>query len=185
MGTCIKTCAEKRTPEGWKWLDDAVFPRPPSYIDAGETPFSAEPFGYQCYGMFALFAGVRNRSGSPVLSAPRGLPEDISEAALLHLVPEINQVEDYGLYGGFDTEQPDTVAERIAMADKESYDHSWLSAAELLAFDYERSFTDVNAVPPLDTTCRECLGEMYFTHLDALKTLSAAHDVRILFCFFG
>lgn len=185
MGTYIQICAEKRTPAGWELLDDAVFPRPPSYIDAGETPFSPEPFHYQSYGMFALFAGVRNRSNGPVLSAPRGFPEDISEPALLLLVPEINQIETWCGYGGSELDLPDSVAERIAMADKESYGHSWLSAAELLAFDYDQSFTDVNAVPPLNTTCRKFLGEMYFIHLDVLKALGPAQDVRILFCFCG
>ncbi|PXV70919.1 hypothetical protein [Pantoea sp. PNA 03-3] len=185
MGTTIQTCAEKRTPEGWKQMDDAVFPRPPSYIDAGEPAFSPEPFNYQSYGMFALFAGVRNRSNGPVLSTPRGFPEDITESALLHLVPEISQIETGCGYGGFETELPDSVADRIAMADKESYGHSWLSAAELLAFDYDRSFTDVNAVPPLETTCREFLGEMYFIHLEVLRELNAAQDMRILFCFCG
>ncbi|KVK72194.1 hypothetical protein WS91_22700 [Burkholderia sp. MSMB1498] len=65
------------------------------------------------------------------------------------------------------------------------YGYSWLSAAELIGFDYAQTLIDQSEAPPTVTTYRELLGPLYFKHLDALKKLGDPSDVRILFCFNG
>lgn len=154
-------------------------------MDGYEAPAYSEPFRDQNYGMFGLFAGERNDSQCQVLSAPHGFPDDISEAALLFLIPEIKQTDTFCGYGRFELPQPDSVAERIALAEPDTYAYSWLSAAELLAFDYDQKFTDQRTTPPQETTYREFLGKRYFLHLEALRAVSAHDEVRVLFCFIG
>lgn len=186
MGTEIRTCAEKRTSDGWQPVSYGSFPPVIWHdMDGYEAPAYSEPFRDQNYGMFGLFAGERNDSQCQVLSAPRGFPDDISEAALLFLIPEIKQTDTFCGYGRFELPQPDSVAERIALAEPDTYAYSWLSAAELLAFDYDRKFTDQRTTPPQETTYREFLGKRYFLHLEALRAVSAHDEVRVLFCFIG
>jgi hypothetical protein len=133
--------------------------------------------------MFGLFAGVTNYSQCQVLAAPRGFPEYISEEALLFLIPKIKQTDTFCGYGQFELPQPDNVAERIACSEPDTYGYSWLNAAELMAFDYDQTFTDQRTDTPKTVTYREFLGKRYFLHLDALKALSAHDEVRVLFCF--
>jgi len=184
MGTYIRTCAETRTTDGWQPIGYGAFPPAPLHDDSDdhEAPAYSEPFMYQDYGMFGLFADVRNYSQCQVLAEPRGFPDDISEEALRHLVPEVWQLESGWGWG----EPPSaSVAERIARSEASCYGYSWLSAAELTAFDYDQRFIDQRTTPPQETTYRAFLGERYFQHLDALKALSAKDEVRILFRFVG
>ncbi|ELW7376288.1 TPA: hypothetical protein RXU73_004350 [Yersinia enterocolitica] len=185
MGTYIKTCAEIKTANGWKPVSYGVFPPVPWHdMDEYEKPEISEPFRFQNYGMFGLFAGVRNDSQCLVLAEPRGLPDDISEEALLHLAPEILQVENYG-WGGVEPPLPTTVSERISLSGADSYGYSWLSASELTEFDYDQTFTDQRTKPPETSTYHEFLGELFFLHLNALKAVSANDEVRVMFCFQG
>lgn len=184
MGTYIRTCAEVKTANGWQPVSYGVFPPVPwHHMDKYEAPAYSEPFGYQDYGMFGMFAGETNYSQCQVLAAPRGFPEDISEEALLFLIPEIKQTDTFCGYGQFELPQPDSVAERIARSEPDTYGYSWLSAAELTAFDYDQTFTDQRPDTPRTVTYREFLGERYFLHLDVLKALNAHDEVRVLFCF--
>ncbi|WP_159185343.1 hypothetical protein [Klebsiella pneumoniae] len=184
MGTYIRTCAEVKTADGWQPVSYGVFPPVPWHdMDGYEKPAYSEPFRYQDYGMFGLFAGERNDSQCQVLAAPRGFPQDISEEALLFLVPEITQMETFCGYSQSELPQPDDVGERIALARPDTYGYSWLSAAELTAFDYDQTFTDQRPDTPRTVTYREYLGERYFLHLDTLKSVSAQDEVRVLFCF--
>ncbi|EKN4700044.1 hypothetical protein AAIP73_002741 [Yersinia ruckeri] len=185
MGTYIKTCAEIKTANGWKPVSYGVFPPVPWHdMDEYEKPKFSEPFRFQNYGMFGLFAGVRNYSHSQVLAESHKLPDDISEEALLHLVPEILQVDNYG-WGWVEPLLPATVSERISRSDADSYGYSWLSASELTEFDYDQTFTNQRTKPPETVTYRDFLGERYFLHLDTLKALSVNDEVRVLFCFQG
>ncbi|WP_367144354.1 hypothetical protein [Pantoea stewartii] len=184
MGTYMRTCAEKRTSEGWMLSEEAVFLLPSSHTTHDAPQFSPAPFCFQHYGMFSLFADIRNDSGCPSLSVPRGFPEDISDNALQHLVPEILQLSPYYI-GWTEVPLPETVAGRLSMVEPESYGHSWLSAAELLAFDYDRTFSCRDISPPQNITFRAFLGRMYFIHLETLRVLNATHDMRLLFCFAG
>lgn len=72
-----------------------------------------EPFGWRNYGVFGFLAGVRNYSGIAPISEPRGLPPEFS---------------DYCSYEG--------------EFDLGDHSFSWLSVAELVAFDYERIMVD-------------------------------------------
>lgn len=184
MGTYIQTCAEIKTANGWQPVSYGSFP-PVLWdeIDGYEAPAYSEPFKEEDYGMYGLFSGERNYSQCQVLATPRGFPQDISEEALLFLVPIMAQIDTFCEYGQFELEQPDDVGERIAFFEPESYGYSWLSAAELIAFDYDQTFIDQRPDTPQMTTYRDFLGERYFLHLDALKVLSAHNEVRILFCF--
>ncbi|MFB4362995.1 hypothetical protein RAC65_20325 [Pantoea sp. BS_8] len=184
MGTYIRTCAETRTTDGWQPVGYGAFPPAARHDDSDdhETPAYSEPFMYQDYCMFGLFADVRNYSQCQVLAEPRGFPEDISEEALRHLVPEVWQLESGW---GWGEPPPASVAERIARSEASCYDYSWLSAVELTTFNYDQRFIDQRTTPPHETTYHAFLGERYFQHLDALKALSAKDEVRILFRFVG
>lgn len=181
MGTYIRTCAEIKTDDGWQPVNYGEFPPVEWHeLNEYEPPALSEPFKYQDYGMFGLFSGESNYSKSKVLAEPRGLPSDISEGALLHLVPEIVQFETNWDWG----ELPEvTVTERISRSEPDCYGFSWLSAAELISFDYSQTFINRRPEPPEIVTYREFLGAHYFLHLDVLKKLSVHNDVRLLFCF--
>jgi hypothetical protein len=117
------------------------------------------------YGIFGFFADVRNYSHSPVIAEPRGLPDDVSSA--------IRKEGDW----------------------TDAHSHSWLTLAELLAYDYDQTFwdrrieRDGNGAALAEEgegehlPLREFLGTWYFTELDRLAALGAPEDVRIVFWF--
>lgn len=184
MGTYIRTCAEVKTSDGWQPIKYGKFPPVLWHdMDEYEIPAYSEPFKDQNYGMFALFAGERNDSQCKVLTLPRGFPEDISEEALLFLIPEIQQIDTFCGYGNFELPPASNMVELISLAGSDTYGHSWLCAEELTAFDYDQKFLDQRPAIPELVTYREFLGDRYFLHLDALKALSEHDDVRLLFCF--
>jgi hypothetical protein len=115
-------------------------------------------FDWRSYGLFGFFANVRNYSLSPVISEPRGRPADLS-----------------GVDAGDD---------RI---NEDLWSASWLSLAELIAYDYSAEFEDRRSggetLPQgkgQQTTLRAFLGEGYFEELDRLQALGAQ---RIVFGF--
>lgn len=122
------------------------------------------PFDWRDYGMYAFLAGVRNYSAIPTLAAPRGLPDDLSPSTR----------EDYDHW------------------DLDAHSASWLSLAELLAFNYDQSVEDRrvmrngNGGSTADvgggtiTTYREFLGSKFFEDLEKLK---AAGADRVVFWF--
>jgi len=119
MGTYIRTCAEIKTTDGWQPVGYGAFPPVLWHdMDGYEAPAYSEPFKDQNYGMFGLFAGERNYSQCQVLAEPRGFPDDISEEALRHLVPEVWQLESNW---GWGEPPPATVAERIARSEADCY----------------------------------------------------------------
>lgn len=123
-----------------------------------------EPFDWRSYGLFGFLADVRNYSDVPPISAARGVPDTLSKEA----------------------------AHCIESWDADAHSHSWLTVAELEAFDYEKPVEDrritVNgnggctAEPGGGrmTTYREFLNTGYF---DELKRLKEAGIERIVFCF--
>ena len=189
MGTYIKTSAEIKTSSGWELASSGLFPPAPWYhlYDAEqiERPKHDEPFNFQSYAMFGFLAGIRNDAKCDALSEPRGLPEDISEAALLVIVPEIGQQDTYCGWGGYELEMPDKISERISEANPDGYAHSWLSASELIGFDSDQNFVNHRANSPTMVSYRDFLGDSFFQHLKALESLSQDNDVRVLFCFVG
>lgn len=150
MGYDIHTLAEVRADGRWK--------------NAGEEH---EPFDYRSYALYGFLADIRNYSHSPVISEPRGLPEDVD----LHG----DDLEHWQHGGGIGT--------------------SWLTLAELQAFDYDQVFWDRRVTKGNDgaalaeegegqhITMREHLGEGYFDELDELAKLGSPEDVRVVFTF--
>jgi hypothetical protein len=122
------------------------------------------PFDWRSYGMFGFLAGVRNYSAAPSISQPRGLPDDVSL-----------DVADY--YDGW------------AM---DAHSASWLSVAELAAFDYDKQMEDRRVTINNNGGCtaepgggkkmtfREFLGPQFFEDLSKLQECGAD---RIVFWF--
>lgn len=128
-----------------------------------------EPFDWRSYFMYGFFAGVRNYSDVPPLSEPRGVPDDASSVT----------------------------KERVDGWDSDGHSHSWLSIAELTAFDYDAKVEDRRITVQMPggwvncgatagpgggemTTWRDRLGDAYFTDLERLVTAGAE---RVVFWF--
>ncbi len=128
---------------------------------------SGEPFGRRSYAVFGFLADVRNYSGVTPISQPRGLPADLK----------------------FSEEERDEF--------DGSYAHSWLSVAELVAFDYDALTEDrrVTRMTPggfmsgaetcdigegQTMTYREFLGPDFFHDIAELQRIGAD---RVVFCF--
>jgi hypothetical protein len=131
-----------------------------------------EPFSWRNYGIFGFLADVRNYSRSPVIAQPRGLPDDVS--------PELRDTSD----------------------NYDFHSHSWLTLAELMTYDYDRTFWNrrvmkLTADGILDgaalaeegegrtVSLREFLGDHFFEQLQTLAELGDPEDVRIVFWFDG
>lgn len=122
------------------------------------------PFDWCSYGMFGFLAGVRNYSAVAPLSEPRGVPEDASGSVC----------EDYEHWS----------------CDAQSA--SWLSVAELSAFDYDKQMEDRRVMINNDGGCtaepgggttmtfREFLGPQFFEDLSKLQECGAD---RVVFWF--
>lgn len=135
---------------------------------SGKFHEGPRPFDWRSYGMFGFLAGVRNYSDIPSIAECRGLPSGIDP-------------EEYGDEG-------------IWLGD---HSYSWLSVAELSAFDYEQPVEDRRVTrqiasgiwsggqtcDPGDgemTTYREFLGPAFFDDLRELQRIGAE---RVVFGF--
>ena len=124
------------------------------------------------YGLFGFLADVRNYSHVPVISEPRGLPGDASGEVR-------TEYDEWGM-GAHST--------------------SWVTLAELLAFDYGQMFWDRRVTKQTGPnswdgaalaepgegeiiSLREFLPAQFFTMLDELAQLGAPEDVRLVFYF--
>ena len=122
------------------------------------------PFDWRSYGMYGFLAGVRNYSAVSPITAQRGFPRDAS--------PEVREEKDQW--------------------EGDAHSASWLTLAELTAFDYDAPMEDrrVNRNGSGGCTCepgegkkttyREFLGEKFFEDLASLK---AAGAERVIFWF--
>jgi hypothetical protein len=143
---------------------------PMTYGDPGET--TNEPFFERDYGLFGFLGNVRNYSHSPVVAAYRGLPDDLSTG----------------------------VANEYREWDQYAHSDSWVSLAELLAFDYDQIFWDRRVMKETSPgrwdgaalaeegegthlPLREFLGSHYFDRLHDLAQLGDPGDVRVVFWF--
>lgn len=170
MGCDIHSFAEVKRNNNWEKVGDAF-----SLSDYDKKLYKKDkgesPFDWRSYSMFAFLAGVRNYDRCEPLSKPKGLPYDISD----------DVKEEYG--EGWDC-----------------HSASFLTAKELLEFDYDKTFwnrrvskqtspTSWNGAALAEegegeiVTYRENLGEDFFTHLNELKELGKPKDVRIVFWF--
>jgi hypothetical protein len=124
-----------------------------------------EVFDWRSYHLFGWLAGVRNYSQVPPIAEPRGLPADVSR--------EVEKESN----------------------DLDWHSRSWLSADELLAFDYDATFEDRRVTVSGDgghtaepgggemTTYREFLGPNYFADLTRLAELEKDAPTRVVFWF--
>lgn len=122
------------------------------------------PFDWRSYALFGFLAGVRNYSAVTPIAPPRGLPEALSG-------PARGSSEDW---------------------DSDAHTHSYLTLAELEAFNYDQPMEDrrvtinnnggCTAEPGggEQTTYRKFLGPGYF---DELARLKAAGVERVVFWF--
>lgn len=128
-----------------------------------------EPFNWRSYGMFGFLAGVRNYSDVPPLAEQRGMPADASR----------DVAENYDGWGS------------------DAHSASWLTVAELLAFNYDAPCEDRRVTRQVgpnhynggctcnpgegeQTTFREFLGDGFF---EELRKLQAAGAERVVFWF--
>lgn len=165
MGVDITTHVEVRHGDVWTWAYGDTYNH-----KTGET--TDGPFSWRSYGMFGFLADVRNYSHVPVISEPRGLPEDAS--------PEVRAEHDESL--------PNVSAA------------SWLTVAELLAYDYDQVFWDRRVTKRMPgggwngaalaeegegehPSLREFLGNAFFADLVLLQSLGDPEDVRVVFWF--
>lgn len=136
---------------------------------AWEKITDLEPFDWRSYGMFGFLAGVRNYSDVPPIAERRGVPTDASRE----------------------------VAEDYERWDSDAHSASWLSVAELLAFNYDAPCENRRVMRQVgpnhynggctcnpgegeQTTFREFLGEGFF---EELRKLQAADVERVVFWF--
>lgn len=133
-------------------------------------PMSNEPFTYvHWYGLYGFLAGVRNYHEVPPIAPQRGLPDDVSAY----------------------------VRRDHADWSTDAHSTSWLTIAELAAFDYslpmeDRRYTAQTGPRSFDggatceegqgriTTFRKFLGENFFKELDRLRSLGVE---RVVFWF--
>lgn len=121
------------------------------------------------YALFGFLADVRNYSEVPPIAPQRGIPDDVSG----------------------------DVQAAYENWDSDAHSSSWLSLAELLAFDYDQTTEDRRVTRQIGprawdggctaepgdgkrTTFRAFLVDWYFAELERLKTIGAE---RIIFWF--
>jgi hypothetical protein len=170
MGCDIHSFAEVKRNNKWEKVNDHF-----TLDDYDKKYYNKEkgenPFDWRSYSTFAFLAGVRNYDHCKPISEPKGLPYDLSE--------EVKQHYEYWEYN--------------------SHSASYLTAKELLEFDYDKKFWN-RRVTKTEGNCtngaalaeegegriltyRENLGEWFFKHLEELKTLGEPENVRIVFWF--
>jgi hypothetical protein len=131
-----------------------------------------ELFGRRSYGVFGFLADVRNYSAVTPIAEPRGLPEDVS-------------------FG---------VTHEHAEWEGDAHTESWLSARELVDFDYEQEMNDrritrqtgpnswnggITGEPEEGTVMpyREFLGQAFLDDVAKLASLGDPDHVRLVFWF--
>ena len=131
------------------------------------------PFDGRSYGMYGFLAGVRNYSAVTPIAEARGIPEDAPR-------PNTSDEDEFG-----------------GIHDLGDHSFSWLSVAELRAFDYnqpmeDRRVTRQTSANSFDggctaepgggemTTYREFLGSGFFRDLQKLVDVGAE---RVVFGF--
>lgn len=138
-------------------------------VDGRWEKLPIDVFDCRSYGLFGFLADIRNYSAVPPIAEPRGFPTDASAGT----------VEDYEDWGA------------------DAHTPSWLTLAELLAFDYDRKMEDRRVTRQVGpnawdggctaqpgegegTTYRKFLGEWFFKELDRYKEAGAE---RLVFWF--
>lgn len=191
MGCDIHSFAEVKRNGKWEVVKNCFtlsdFDKKYSKTEKGD-----EPFENRDYSVFGFLADVRNYSHCECITgSPRGLPDD--SEYLNELIRS-----DYS-----DSKQ--LRSRKVDLEnDYDSHSLSYVTLAELLAFDYDKTFwnrrisrTTYNASGGSHTngaaiaeegegetiTYREHLGEWFFTHIEDLKAIGEPENVRVVFWF--
>lgn len=121
-----------------------------------------DPEFYRSYNLFGFLANVRNMSQSPVISEPRGMPEDV----------EVEENDDWCM--GYLKDGETWMGE---------HSYSWLLASELVNYDYSQTFTDMRDHRKPVVTLKEFLGG-YINEFHRLAGLADNPEhVRMVFGF--
>jgi hypothetical protein len=150
MGADIHSHVEVFRDGAWRKATGNLFPS--NEAKYGETP--DEPFPHRNYRMFGFLAGVRDHD-VPTISPPLGLPKDAS--------PEVR--DDYG------SDDPQFGAGY--------FNASWLTVAELAAYDYDRTFLSGEGT----VSVRDYLDEWFFERLAELVAIGDPELTRVVFWF--
>lgn len=175
MGTSVNTIMEIYDGHEWRVNYSDLFPVPKCYVDWLGCATDA-PFKIQNYAVFAFVADVRNMSCVKPIAEPRGLPDDrFSSEGIVG-------------WGGIACQ-----ISRYPVEFEKGHSKTFLSAAELLAVDYDATFEDRRSAGGLRDTVaegegvtkslREFLGQSFFNDLDVLRKLDDPDNVRIIFSF--
>lgn len=85
-----------------------------------------------------------------------------------------------GIIPMYDTDRgfPDDISKEVEMEYDSCYDHSesYLTSKELIDFDYDKKATE-------NESYRDYLGDLFFTHIEELKSLGNPDEVRVIFWF--
>jgi len=173
MGCDIHSHAEVKRPDGtWRNVGK-IFPvNGPIWAGIIKSDFE-EPFYPRNYGVFGFLANVRNYSCVTPIAEPKyAIPEDAA--------PETQRA--YEEWEG------------------DAHSASWLTLEQLLAVDYSTIAWNRRVMKQTAPKCwngaalaeegegtheslRDFLGELFFAHLETLKTLGKPEDVRVVFWF--
>jgi hypothetical protein len=161
MGCDITSFVEKKNRDTQKWevINDCI--KVVGYMKEFQgKDLISSPFDWRSYDMYAFLAGVRNGSCITPIVEPRGIPDNASEeiVSLYNIDPE------------------------------NFHSSSYLTVEELLAFDYDRSISDIEEYleegdEEDPKTIREFLGTFFFDDLESLKSIGKPSMVRVIFWF--
>ena len=159
MGCDIISFVERKNRETQKWeVVRDCIKVNEYYREFHGKDIISSPFDWRNYDMYAFLAGVRNRSCITPIVEPRGIPNDASE-------------------------------EIVSLYNREpGHTSSYLTVEELLAFDYDRSISEMEEYLEEDDeedpkTIREFLGTFFFNDLESLKSIGKPSMVRVIFWF--
>ena len=173
MGCDIHSYAEVRNKKTGKWEQAFNFT---TLTDFDKEWCKCEkgdhPFDWRAYGMFGFLAGVRNYAYIDPIVEPRGIPDDVS----------------------------DTIKSEYDEWYDDAHTPSHIYLKELVEFDYTQKFWNrriTRQTGPNSWTgaaiaeygegevlpINEFLPDMFFQHIEDLKTLGDLEDVRVVFWF--
>lgn len=122
MGTDIHVYIEQKKFKNenstmFKWIsvDEWIYD---TFSEEMEVPFSKRYWKDRNYLLFAILANVRNRYNVQPISAPKGLPDDVS--------PEVKNQSDE--------------------ENGDAHTRSWLTLKELIEYDWQQTMEDDNEV---------------------------------------
>lgn len=163
MGCDMTSFVEVKTEGVWT-LAPSVFPSIDKENELGPI------FNYRSYGMYGFLANVRNYSRVPVIQQPTyRLPDDCCDFIKLYDRDEVHTISFLTLRTLCEFKYDQVFWDRRVT--KQTASGNWDCAA--LANEGEGQHV----------TIREFLGEMFFIHLEILKTLGDLDNVRVIFWF--